>query len=62
MVLTQCPVHASVVERVSVGGVEDDHLAVGTPELLSREHVAVHGAVANVQLQQQIASPQFGQV
>ena len=51
MALTQGSVLTSVVKWVSVSNVKDNHITFRTGELLSREYIAVHGSITNVELQ-----------
>ena len=50
-ILTQASIHTSIVKRVSIGNVKDNHITLRACELLTREHIAVHGSVTNVELQ-----------
>ena len=50
-ILTQASIHTSIVKRVSIGNVKDNHITLRTRELFSSEHIAVHGSITNVELQ-----------
>ena len=49
-VLTQSPINASVIKRISICNVKDNHFSLWTGELFTSEHIVVHWSITNVEL------------
>ena len=55
-VLTQSPINTSVIKRISICNVKDNHFSLWTGELFTSEHIVVHWSITNVELSKEGSS------